>query len=91
MKISTLLNRAADHHLWDGVSIRFNMAMSLSGAIWDVNTTHIARELATLFICSLSLESELFDFSEFTAGYERQAARHCFMKFAALVAKEERL
>lgn len=102
MKISDILWRAANEHLWDGSSIQeigqwaFSCDAAFEAA--SINPTTLKdmysyRESAVgEFLeelgCPVTTAISFFDFPE---GPQRQGARYLWLMFAYLVAKDEGL
>lgn len=88
MKISEVLLRARDEHLWSGIKKKsYRLEHCTCYAIAAVNPSDCS---AINFVESLGVDTGSFvEFLEFVAGPERQGARFLFLTFAAMVAESE--
>jgi len=95
--IAEILHHAADYCLWDGAetspwreyscnAIEF-AAFELT-CCWDTTNAVMLRVDEGLREMGLNTDST-WEFSEFTGCINRQAARHNWLKFAALIAEEQ--
>lgn len=89
VKISQIIHKAADEHLWDGKK-QNNLCQFSCGAIRCA-----ANDLQIFFFISswlreLGLDtSSSYEFLEFKYGPERQAVRYAWLKFCAMLAEEQ--
>ena len=93
MKISDILDHAADKRLWEGKGEVPKGKRSFScDAVFSAASTLDAANHARRFLADCGVNTCGFhQFDEFAPGPERQAVRYAWLKFAAHVAREEGL
>lgn len=105
VKISDILNRAADEYLAPNLYLAYSPEYNYDGtfscdAVYDaIQELPISDDLPLIgfifdFLESLGLQKASTNycaFEEFEEGEERQQVRYAWLKFAAMIAEEENL
>lgn len=92
MKISEILWRAANEHLWDGYGDDLDAIIYSCDAVDKAATGRVVGSYrcgACAFLRELGCTSDaMYLFNEFKSGPKRQGARYAWLMFASMYAEE---